>query len=81
MAIGKGVWVFDASSKVEAGSAEQLDGVSNMSYDGMNLLPGISVLLSGRHACPVTSRIPVGSGLAAVIAEVYKIVYIYIYIC
>lgn len=78
MDVGKAVRVFDVSSKVEADSAEQLDGVSNMSDDGMNLLPGISVLLSGRHVCPVTSRIPVASGLAAVITEVYKIVYIYI---
>lgn len=47
-----------------------------MNHYGMNLLPGISVFLSGGHVCPVISRIPVASGLAAVITEVYKIVYV-----
>ena len=60
---------------MEADSTEQLDGVTNMNHYGMNFLLGISVLLSGGHVCPVISRIPVVSGLAAVITEVYKIVY------
>lgn len=83
MDIGKAVWIFEVSSNVEADSTEQLDEVRNMHHYGMNLLPGISVLLSGGHVCPVTSGIPLASGLAAVITEVYKIVYIcaYSYTC
>lgn len=68
--------MFEISSNVEADSTEQLDRVRNMNPYGMNLFPDISVLLSGGHVCPVISRIPVASGLAAVITEVYKIVYI-----
>lgn len=74
--VEKSVWIFEISSNVEADSTEQVDGVRTMNRYGMNLLPGISVLLSGGHMCPVISGIPVASGLAAVFTEVYKIVYV-----
>lgn len=49
MDIGKAVWIFEVSSNMEADSTEQLDRVRNMNHCGMDLLPGISVLLSCGH--------------------------------
>lgn len=50
--IGKAVWIFEVSSNMEEDSTEQLDRVRNMNHYGMDLLPGISVLLScGRVSC------------------------------
>lgn len=50
-----------------------------MNHYGVDLLPGISVLLSCGHVCLVISRISVASGLAAVITEIHKIVYMCAY--
>lgn len=76
MDIRKAVWIFEVSSNVEADSTEQLDEVRNLDRYGMNLLPGVSVLLSGGHVCAVVSGTPVASGLASVTTELYNIVYV-----
>lgn len=49
MDVGKTVWIFEVSSNVETDSTEQLDRVRNMNHYGMDLLPGISVLLYCGH--------------------------------
>lgn len=77
--IGKAVWMFEVWSNVEADSTEQLDRVRNMNHYGVDLLPGISVLLYCGHVCLVISRISVASGLATVIAEIHRVVYMSAY--